>query len=318
MKKKLINENQKIFVAGHKGMVGSAICRILKIKGYKKLLTAKRKDLDLTDNVAVNNWFKLNKPNVVIIAAAKVGGIWANNSYPTEFLLDNLKIQINIIENAYKYKTSRLLFLGSSCIYPKFSKQPIKEEYLLDGKLEETNEQYALAKISGIKLCNALKSQYGFDAFSIMPTNLYGPGDNYHPTNSHVIPSLIRKFCKAKRFSDLRVNCWGDGSPLREFLHVDDLANACIFALEEFDSNSNKINFMNVGSDCELSIKELAFLISNIVGYKGQIEWDKSKPNGTPRKKLDCTRINNLGWYPEIDLKEGLTRTINDYLESNC
>ncbi len=318
MKKKLINENQKIFVAGHKGMVGSAICRILKIKGYKKLLTAKRKDLDLTDNVAVNNWFKLNKPNVVIIAAAKVGGIWANNSYPTEFLLDNLKIQINIIENAYKYKTSRLLFLGSSCIYPKFSKQPIKEEYLLDGKLEETNEQYALAKISGIKLCNALKSQYGFDAFSIMPTNLYGPGDNYHPTNSHVIPSLIRKFCKAKHFSDLGVNCWGDGSPLREFLHVDDLANACIFALEEFDSNRNKINFMNVGSDCELSIKELAFLISNIVGYKGQIEWDKSKPNGTPRKKLDCTRINNLGWFPEIDLKEGLTRTINDYLEINC
>ena len=201
VKKKLINQNQKIFVAGHKGMVGSAICRKLKIKGYKKLLTVKRKDLDLTDNVAVNNWFELNKPNVVIIAAAKVGGIWANNSYPTEFLLDNLKIQINIIENAYKYKTSRLLFLGSSCIYPKFSKQPIKEEYLLDGKLEETNEQYALAKISGIKLCNALKSQYGFDAFSIMPTNLYGPGDNYHPTNSHVIPSLIRKFCKAKRFS---------------------------------------------------------------------------------------------------------------------
>ncbi len=315
MDNKLINKNQTIFVAGHNGMVGSALCKILKIKGYDKLITVTRKDLDLRDNVSVKKWFEINKPRVVIIAAAKVGGIWANNSYPTEFLLDNLKIQMNIIENAYKYKADRLLFLGSSCIYPKFSKQPIKEEYLLDGKLEETNEQYALAKISGIKLCNALKAQYGFDAFSVMPTNLYGPGDNYHPTNSHVIPSLIRKFCEAKQLLNPKVHCWGDGSPMREFLHVDDLANACIFALEEFVSCENDINFLNIGSDCELSIKDLALMISNIIGYKGDIEWDQSKPNGTPRKKLDCSRIYNLGWKPKIDLKDGLRSTILEYLE---
>ncbi|WP_286990175.1 GDP-L-fucose synthase, partial [Acinetobacter sp.] len=269
----LINKKDKIFIAGHLGMVGSAIHNLLKVKGYENILVASRKDLDLRTFSEVEKWFQSNKPDVVIIAAAKVGGIMANFKYPAEFILDNLKIQTNIIEIAYKFQVKKLLFLGSSCIYPKFAEQPIKEESLLSGFLEPTNEFYALAKITGIKLCNALRKQYGFDAISLMPTNLYGPGDNYSLENGHVIPTLIKKFHLAK-ISKKSVLCWGSGNPMREFLHVNDLANAILFVLENIqiknndiflDSNGESLSFLNVGSGEEISIKELAKKISSVV-----------------------------------------------------
>ncbi len=322
--------NERIFIAGANGMVGSAIKRALVKKNYGKennevsILSPLRKELDLTDFIKVEEWFAKFKPTIVIISAAKVGGIYANSKYPYEFILENLKIQTNLIEISYKYKIKKLLFLGSSCIYPKFAKQPIKEEYLLTGNLEKSNEFYAIAKIAGLKLCEALKIQYGFDAISLMPTNLYGPGDNYHPANSHVLPALIRKFEEAKREKLKKVVCWGTGNPLREFLFVDDLAEACIFILENWDkaknisqNNENQYisNLINVGSEYEISIKELANLISKKFAFDGFIEWDSSKPDGTPRKKLDTTKINKLGWKAQTSLEVGISKTINKYFE---
>ena len=308
----LINKDDRFFVAGHRGMAGSAICRALRRSGYENLLTANRDELDLLDLHAVQHWLAENKPTVVVLAAAKVGGIHANDTYPADFLLQNLKIQNNVIETAWRSGVKRLLFLGSSCIYPKFAEQPIKEESLLAGPLEPTNEWYAIAKIAGIKLCDSLRKQYGFDAISLMPTNLYGPGDNYHPENSHVLPALIRRFHEAKKSDAKSVNCWGSGSPFREFLHVDDLAQASVFALEKW-SPKDTPNFLNVGSGTDISIADLAGKIANIIGYQGKILWDTSKPDGTPKKLLDVSRINKLGWNAQISLDFGLTSTIKTF-----
>ena len=318
----LINLNDKIFICGHNGMAGSAILRALTKKNYQNILTVARNQLDLSCQEEVNQWFLSNKPDVVILAAAKVGGIMANNIYPTEFLLENLKIQNNVIESAWKNNVKRLLFLGSSCIYPKFAKQPITEDSLMTGELEITNEFYAIAKISGIKLCEALRKQYGFDAISLMPTNLYGPGDNYNLKNSHVLPALIRKFYEAKLNDSASVTCWGTGSPLREFLHVDDLGDACVFSLENWnpdksnsptDKNGKKLTFLNVGSGKDISIKGLTEIISEAIDYEGKIIWDDNLPDGTPRKLLDVRQISSLGWAPKIDLKTGISKTIEDF-----
>ncbi len=316
--KKLIDKKNKIYIAGHNGMVGSAIREIFLKNGYKNLVFKNRQELDLSNQIEVRKFFEIQKPEIVVLAAAKVGGIAANSNYPTEFILENLKIQTNVIETAWKYGVKRFLFLGSSCIYPKFSKQPIKESYLLEGNLEPTNEYYAIAKIAGIKLCQAMRKQYNFDAICLMPTNLYGPGDNYDFTNSHVLPALIRKFYEAKKTKINNVSCWGDGSPLREFLHSQDLAEACLFALENYypqftDINTNLIH-LNVGTGKDITIKELAKLIASSIGYKGNINWDKSKPNGTPQKKLDISQIKDLGWEPKIKLKDGIKKTIEDYV----
>ena len=324
----LINKDESIFIAGGHGMVGSAIFRNLLNSGYGrkelggKILRPSRKDLDLTNYESLNKLFIKNKPTVVIISAAKVGGIYANKQFPYDFLLDNLKIETNLMELSMIHNVKRLLFLGSSCIYPKYSKQPITEDQLLTSPLEKTNQFYAIAKIAGLKLCEAMRSQHNFDAICLMPTNLYGPRDNYHPTNSHVIPSLIRKFQDAKDKDINSVICWGSGNPLREFLHVDDLAEACTFVLEKWDPRNmvdsssilnNQLCWLNVGSQNEISIKDLAKLISNSVGYKGKIIWDESKPDGTPRKKLETSRLYNLGWLPKIDLERGIKATIEDY-----
>ena len=319
-----ISYKDKIFVAGARGMAGSAIHRALKKSGYGDLkkggliLVPSREELDLLNYEDVENWFKKNKPDIVILAAAKVGGIYANNSKPADFLLENLKIQTNVIEIAWKQGVKRLLFLGSSCIYPKFATQPIEEEELLQGTLEPTNEWYAIAKISGIKLCHALRHQHGFDAICLMPTNLYGPGDNYHPTNSHVLPALIRRFYEATENSESSVTCWGSGSPLREFLHVDDLGEASVFALEKWDpddkdapqdKNNLPLIHLNVGTGVDLPIKHLSEKVAMVTGFKGKIIWDTSKPDGTPKKQLDTNRINSLGWHPKISLEEGLEST---------
>ena len=325
---KKINLDEKILVAGASGMAGSAIIRMLKKSGYGleskngEILKPNRKELDLLNSIEVNNWFMVNKPSVVIIAAAKVGGILANENQPTDFLLENLKIQNNLIESSFKNGVKRLLFLGSSCIYPKFSQQPIKEEYLLDGVLESTNEWYAIAKIAGIKLCQALRKQHGFDAISLMPTNLYGPKDNYHPTNSHVMASLIKKFCEAKKNDLSTVTCWGTGKPLREFMHVDDLGKSVVFALENWDPfderapldiNGVPLNYLNVGTGKDISIEDLAKKISQAVNFKGDIIWDSSKPDGTPKKQLNIDKIKSLGWRPSIKLEDGITRTIQEF-----
>ena len=327
MRKKL-SIDEKFFVAGSNGMVGSSVCKLLKKKGYGlkefggDLFMPKRKDLNLFKYEDVNSWFKHYKPTVVILAAAKVGGIFANSEFPYDFLLENLKIQNNVIEASWKNNVKRLLFLGSSCIYPKYANQPIREESLLDGELEKTNECYALAKISGIKLCEALRIQYGFDAISLMPTNLYGPKDNYHPSNSHVMASLIRKFFEAKFHNKKNVTCWGTGDPLREFMHVQDLADAMIFCLENWDpENKNApkndegkpLYFLNVGTGKDISIKELVKKIANEVGFDGEVIWDQSKPDGTPKKQLDVSRINKLGWYSKINLDEGIRKTIKEF-----
>ena len=322
---KLIDKRDGIFIAGCKGMVGSAIKRSLEKRNYKNLLTPSKNDLDLLDFNSVKQWFKENKPALVILAAAKVGGIEANNRYPGDFILENLKIQTNVIENAWRFNTKRFLFLGSSCIYPKFSDQPIKEEYLLRGELEQTNEPYAIAKIAGIKLCSALKKQYGFDAISLMPTNLYGPGDNYHEKYSHVMPALIKKIYDSKRLNISKVVCWGSGNPRREFLHVDDLADAAIFVLENVssdnkllkDENSEYIGFLNIGTGKDISIKELANKISSEHNYNGEIKWDKGKPDGTPRKLLDISKITELGWEAKISLNEGIKNTIVSFIEES-
>ena len=324
--KKIIEKNERIFIAGSSGMVGSSIKRALLKNPFNKankilnLLTPSRLELDLLDSVSVKNWFKKEKPNIVILAAAKVGGIHVNSKYPTEFLLENIKIQSNIIEAALREGVRRLVFLGSSCIYPKYATQPIKEEELLNGYLEKTNESYAIAKITGIKLCEALRKQYNFDAISLMPTNLYGPNDNYHPLNSHVVPSLIRKFSVARRDNLSSVTCWGSGSVSRELMHVDDLAEAVIFCLENWfpseidapkDNAGNPLNYLNVGTGKDISIKELAKKIAEIVRFNGEIFWDENMPDGTPRKVLDISRLKKLGWESKIDLTSGLENTIN-------
>ncbi len=320
----LISNFDKIVVFGSTGLAGSAICRFLIKSGYKKILKPNRKELNLLNFEEVKKWFDFKRPDIVIIAAAKVGGIHANDIYSADYILENLKIQNNIIENAWKHGVKKLLFLGSSCIYPKFAKQPISEEELLTSSLETSNQWYAIAKISGIKLCEALKKQYNFNAISLMPTNLYGPGDNYHPENSHVLASLIRRFCEAKFRNQKEVICWGTGSAFREFLHVDDLASACIFALEKWDQdsadapkdiNNKPLRFLNVGTGSDISIKELADLIAKIVGFQGQIVWDKSKPDGTPKKQLNVRRINKMGWKSKISLEQGLKETIKIYKE---
>ena len=315
---KLISPADRIYVAGHRGMAGSAICRALVAKCYGEagggaLLTAARSELDLLDPVAVAAWFAANKPDVVILAAAKVGGIHANATYPADFLLENLKIQNHLIDTAWRSGVRRLLFLGSSCIYPKLAEQPIREEALLTGPLEPTNEWYAIAKITGIKLCAALRKQHGFDAISLMPTNLYGPGDNYHPTNSHVLPALVRRFHEAAKANAPRVTCWGTGTPLREFLHVDDLGEACVFALERWQPGPEELQFLNVGTGVDLTIRELAEAVAAATGYRGEIRWDTSKPDGTPKKQLDVGRLAELGWQAQIPLAEGLASTVADF-----
>ncbi len=317
---KIIEKNDLIFIAGDKGMVGSAIKRSLLRNGYSNLITASKKDLDLSDYKSVKQWFELHKPQIVILAAARVGGIYANYRFPCDFILENLKIQTNVIEIAKENNVKRFLFLGSSCIYPKICKQPIKEESLLTGALEITNEPYAIAKIAGLKLCSAMRKQYNFDAISLMPTNLYGPGDNYHATNSHVLPSFINKFHTAMEKNYKEVVCWGTGNPLREFLHVDDLADACIFALEKYqilisnDKLKDQTEFLNVGTGNDISIKDLANIIARKIGFKGKIIWDKSKHDGTPRKLLDVSRINKLGWHASISLEKGIEETIKSYI----
>lgn len=298
----IMNKSDKIYVAGHNGMVGSAIVRQLKSNGFNNLLVRTSKELDLTNQQAVNSFFETEKPDYVFLAAAKVGGIHANNVYRADFLYQNLMIEANVIHAAYLNNVTKLLFLGSSCIYPKMAPQPLKEEYLLTGFLEATNEPYAIAKIAGIKLCESYRRQYGCNFISAMPTNLYGPNDNYDLNNSHVLPALIRKFHTAKVENQPQVEIWGTGTPLREFLHVDDLAAACMFLME----NYNEELFVNVGSGTDISIKDLALLVKKTVGYKGELVFNTSKPDGTPRKLMDVSRINQLGWKHNISLEYGI------------
>ncbi len=298
----------KVFVAGHKGLVGSAICRRLERDDVDPVV-ADRSELDLADQSAVEAWFERQDIDQVYLAAAKVGGIHANNIYPAEFLRDNLVIQTNLIHAAWKHGVKKLLFLGSSCIYPKLALQPLAEDSLLTGPLEPTNEWYAIAKIAGIKMCQAYRKQYGFDAISVMPTNLYGPGDNFDLEDSHVLPALMRKFHEAKASGAGVVEIWGSGTPRREFLYVDDLADACVFLMQNYSSS----DIVNVGWGKDISIGELAQLISSVVGFEGQLEFDPSKPDGTPRKLLDTTRLTSLGWEPSVTLREGITSTYSWY-----
>lgn len=311
-----MNKDNKIFIAGHKGMVGSAIKRQLEAQGYNNIIVKNRDELDLTDSNAVKNFFELEKPYWVFLAAAKVGGIYANNTYPVDFLLDNMKIQNNIIENAYKNNVSKLLFLGSSCIYPKLAPQPLKEEYLLTSELEKTNEPYALAKITGIKLCNSFNRQYGTNYISVMPCNLYGYNDNYNKENAHVIPMLIRRFHEAKLDNLDKVTVWGTGTPMREFLNADDLAEACVWLMENKDANEIG-EFINIGAGTDITIKELAETIKDVVGFKGELEFDPSKPDGTPKKLLDVSRMKELGWEAKTPFKDGLKLAYQDFLNNS-
>lgn len=292
----------RILVAGHRGMVGSAISRALQNKGYSNLVLAGKNALDLRNQLEVNEFFRREKPDIVFLAAARVGGIYANNTYRAEFIYDNLMIEANVINAAYIYGVKKLLFLGSSCIYPKMAPQPMREDALLTGELEPTNEPYAIAKIAGIKMCDAYRHQYGCNFISVMPTNLYGPNDNYHPENSHVLPALIRRFHEAKRDGLGEVTIWGTGTPRREFLHVDDLADACLFLMDTF----SEPGFVNIGTGTDLSIQELAQMIARIVGFEGKITNDLSKPDGTPRKLLDVSKLNTMGWSARIELEAGI------------
>ena len=303
-----------IYVAGHRGMVGSAIVRQLKARGEKNIVVRTSNELDLRERSAVNTFFENTKPDLVYLAAAKVGGIYANDTYPAEFLFDNLAIVSNIIDAAHKHKVEKLLFLGSSCIYPRLAPQPISEGDLLTGSLEPTNEPYALAKIAGLKLCDAYRKQYGCNYISAMPTNLYGPGDNYHPENSHVLPAFIRRFYEAVKNDVDQVECWGSGSAKREFLHVDDLSTALIFLMDNYNSEG----WVNVGTGVDLSIKELAETIAEIAGYKGEIVWDSSKPDGAPRKLLNVDKMSGLGWSSKITLTDGLKSVYDDYAKSRA
>lgn len=303
-----MEKNAKIYVAGHRGMVGSAIVRKLKKEGFENIIVKSSSELDLVNQLAVNNFFEENKPDYVFLAAARVGGIHANNAFRAEFIYNNLMIEANIIHAAYKNNVKKLLFLGSSCIYPKLAPQPLKEEYLLSGKLEFTNEPYAIAKIAGIKLCENYRLQYGCNFISAMPTNLYGPNDNYDLNNSHVLPAMIRKFHSAKINNSPEVIIWGTGTPKREFLFVDDLAEACLFLMEKY----NESELVNVGCGTDVSIRELAEIVKEVVGYTGEIKNDLSKPDGTPRKLMDVTKINSLGWKHKIELKQGIKMVYED------
>ena len=303
-----MEQTAKIYIAGHRGMVGSGLERKLRKEGYNNIVTRTSSELDLRNQQAVNDFFEKEKPAYVILAAAKVGGIHANNTYRAEFIYDNLMIEANIIHAAYLNNVTKLLFLGSSCIYPKMAPQPLKEEYLLSGYLESTNQPYAIAKIAGIELCDSYRAQYGCNFISAMPTNLYGTNDNYHPENSHVLPALIRRIILAKKNNEPTVTIWGTGTPKREFLHVDDLADACYFLLQ----NYNEKGIVNIGCGTDVSIKELAELISSEVGYEGVLEFDSTKPDGTPRKLMDPTKINDLGWKASINLAEGIKKTIKE------
>ena len=305
-----MEKSAKIYIAGHRGMVGSAIHRKLVKEGYSNIITRTSAELDLRDQQAVTAFFELEKPDYVFLAAAKVGGIVANNTYRADFLYENLAIQNNVIHQAYKNDVKKLMFLGSSCIYPKLAPQPLKEDYLLTGLLEETNEPYAIAKIAGIKMCDAYRAQYGSNYISVMPTNLYGYNDNYHPQNSHVLPALIRKFHEAKVNSSPEVVVWGSGSPMREFLFADDLADACYFLMESY----NEPNLINIGTGVDLTIKDLALLIKKVVGYEGELNFDSTKPDGTPRKLMDVSKLHGLGWKHQIDLEEGIKLAYHDFL----
>ena len=303
-----MEKSAKIYIAGHRGMVGSAIERKLRSEGYHNIIARTSSELDLRNQQAVNAFIDLEKPDYVILAAAKVGGIHANNTYRAEFIYDNLMMEANIIHAAYSNKVTKLLFLGSSCIYPKMAPQPLREEYLLSGYLEATNQPYAIAKIAGIEMCDSYRAQYGCNFISAMPTNLYGTNDNYHPENSHVLPALIRRIILAKKNNDPSVVIWGTGTPRREFMHVDDLADACYFLLQ----NYNEAGLVNIGWGEDVTIKALATLIASEVGYTGTLEFDTSKPDGTPRKLMDTTKINNLGWKPSIKLEAGIRMTVGD------
>jgi GDP-L-fucose synthase len=304
----IMEKSAKIYIAGHRGMVGSAIERKLNTEGYHHLIHRTSGELDLRNQQAANDFFSIERPDYVILAAAKVGGIHANNTYRAEFIYDNIMMEANIIHAAYLNKVKKLLFLGSSCIYPKMAPQPLKEEYLLSGFLEATNQPYAIAKIAGIEMCDSYRAQYGCNFISAMPTNLYGTNDNYHPENSHVLPALIRRIILAKKNNEPVVTIWGTGTPRREFMHVDDLADACYFLLQ----NYNEPGHVNIGWGSDVSIKQVAETIASEVGYKGVFEFDTTKPDGTPRKLLDTTKINNLGWKPSISLQEGISRTIEE------
>lgn len=312
-----ISLTDKIVVFGGNGMVGSAILKSLRKNGYANHDAPSRQEIDLLDYSHVDSWLSKHKPDIVILAAAKVGGIYANSTYPADFLLDNIKIQTNVIESSFLHKVKRLVFLGSSCIYPKNCNQPIKEDYLMSSPLEPTNEPYAIAKIAGLKLCEAFRRQHNFDCFSIMPCNLYGPNDNYHPRNSHVMAALIRKILVAKYKKNTCIECWGTGSPLREFLHVDDLAEAVIFLLQYYDNNLDQTNWINVGSGFELSIKNLVKLIQKSASYDQAVIWNHEMPDGTPQKLLDSSRIKSLGWSPSLSLEEGIILTIKHLNDSN-
>ncbi len=307
-----MDKEAKIYVAGHRGMVGSAIVRELERQGYHKILTRTHRELDLTRQEAVEAFFAQEKPEYVFLAAARVGGIEANQSALADFMYDNMTLEMNVIHAAFVNGVKKLEFLGSSCIHPKLAPQPMKEECLLTGSLEPTNEAYALAKISGLKYCEYLNRQYGTDYISVMPTNLYGPNDNYHPTHSHVLPALIRRFHEAKEQGLSEVTCWGDGSPLREFLYVDDLANLCVFLMNNYSGNET----VNAGTGKELTIKELTELVARVVGYTGEIRWDPSMPNGTPRKLLDVSKAAGLGWHYKTELEDGIRLAYEDFLNN--
>lgn len=307
-----MNSESKIYVAGHRGMVGSAIVRELKRQGYTNIITRTHAELDLTDQRSVQRFFEEESPEYVFLAAAKVGGIVANNSAPADFMYQNMMLEMNVIHSAWRSGTKKLLFLGSSCIYPRMAPQPMPESCLLTSELEKTNEAYALAKISGLKYCEYLNRQYGTDYISVMPTNLYGPNDNYHPEHSHVLPALIRRFHEAKQKGLEEVTCWGDGSPLREFLYVDDLANLCVFLMNNYSGNET----VNAGTGKELTIKKLTELVAQTVGYDGVIRWDTTRPNGTPRKLLDVSKARALGWSYRTELSEGIKLAYDDFLNN--
>lgn len=308
-----MNKDSKIYVAGHRGLVGSAIVRGLKTKGFTNVIGRTHSELDLTNAVEVEAFFEKEKPEYVFLAAAKVGGILANSKYPADFIFENMQIQNNVIGMSYKYEVKKLMFLGSSCIYPKMCGQPIKEEYLLSGYLEETNEAYALAKISGLKMCQFFNKQYGTNYISVMPTNLYGPYDNFHPQNSHVMPALIRRFHEAK-VNDLKeVVVWGSGTPLREFLYSEDMADACIYLMETYEGN----DFFNIGTGKEITIRGLAEMVKEVVGYEGELVFDSSKPDGTPRKLLDVSRLEQAGWKYKVELRDGIEKAYKWFVE-NC
>ena len=307
-----MDSESKVFVAGNRGLVGSAIVRNLIAKGYKNIYSAPRTHFDLRDQNDVEKYFEVNRPEYVFLAAAKVGGIKANNDYPAQFIRDNLQIQTNVIDAAYRHGVKKLVFLGSSCIYPKFSTQPITEDQLMTGTLEPTNDAYAIAKIAGIRMCQAYYQQYGFKAISLMPTNLYGPNDNFDLESSHVLPALIRRFHEAKELNSPHVECWGDGSAMREFLYVDDLAEACYSCMENYNSSE----IINIGTGIDVTIKQLTGMIAEIIGYTGEIIWDTSKPNGTPKKVLNIDKIKALGWDPKISLNEGIFKTYEFYKQN--